>query len=129
VDSGKIPNSYESIVFDPHDSSAEQKHLGLFYTGLSRATTLGDEQGLNSAIYFTGNDATESRMSNIGRKKNSRDYYDSYVKRSKWVQHLAGNVYVGSMTGDKKEELCKWIDSTSYEEDFIPRLVLQWNMI
>lgn len=128
VDKGKIPNSYDSIVFDPHDSSAEQKHLGLFYTGLSRATTLGNKDGLYSAIYFTGTDATESRMSNIGRKKNSRDYYDSYVKRSKWVQYLARNVYVGSMPENKREELCKWIDSTSYGQGLVERLVLQRNM-
>ena len=86
VDVNKMPNPYECLICDPHDSSAEITHLGVFYTAISRATTLGDDDGLNSAFYLEeGKEATENCMRNIGQKKNSRDYRDTFAKRAKCV--------------------------------------------
>ena len=45
---------FDVIVCNPDESKYEGKFLGLFYTAVSRATTLGDDDGLNSALYFTG---------------------------------------------------------------------------
>ena len=66
VDEGRPPNQYEVIICDPDDRKWEGKFMGLFYTALSRATTLGDANGLNSAIYFTGKDFKEDRIRTIG---------------------------------------------------------------
>ena len=70
VDKGKIPNIYGCIICDPDKSEVEGRALGLFYTALSQATTLGDDDGLNSAIYFTGEDFNEKRIRNLGKRKN-----------------------------------------------------------
>ena len=71
VDKGKIPNIYGCIICDPDKSEVEGRALGLFYTALSRATTLGDDDGLNSANYFTGEDFNEKRIRNLGKRKNN----------------------------------------------------------
>jgi hypothetical protein len=65
VDAGKIPNMYDCIICDPDMKQSEARATGLFYTALSRATTFGDSEGLNSAIYFMGEISmkTESKKS------------------------------------------------------------------
>ena len=112
VDPGKIPNSYDCIVCDPHDTTAERNHLGVLYTAISRATTLGDDNGLNSAFYFIGNNVTQERFQNIGRKQGSRDYFQSYVRRSKWVTMLKQNTYSPNISQAKTDELRTWADTT-----------------
>ena len=59
VDAGKIPNMYKCIVCDPDEKSFESSALGLLYTAVSRGTTLGDSDGMNSAVYFTGSSFKE----------------------------------------------------------------------
>ena len=89
---GKLPHAYECIVCDPGDRKAERTNVGLFYTALSRATTLGDDDGLNSAIYFDGNDLTEDRIMNLTRCKSRDQEYVQVTKRRTWVAHLESNV-------------------------------------
>ena len=62
VNEGKIPNMYQCIICDPDEKKIEGTSLGLFYTATSRATTLGDDDGMNSAIYFSGNQFKEERI-------------------------------------------------------------------
>ena len=47
VDEGKIKNMYDVIVCDPDEKSFQGTVLGLLYTATSRATTLGDDNGLD----------------------------------------------------------------------------------
>ena len=49
----------------------EGTSLGLFYTAISRATTLGDDDGLNTAIYFSGSQFKEERIRGLTKVKNS----------------------------------------------------------
>ena len=70
VDEGKIPNMYQCIVCDP-DEKFEGTSLGLFYTATPRATRLGDDDGLNSAIYFSGSQVREERIRGLTKFKNS----------------------------------------------------------
>lgn len=91
VDKGKIPNMYECIVCDPDIQGAECRATGLLYTAASRATTLGDKDGLNSAIYFQGKDFTRSRIKNVTKKTNSQYEFENVKRRRKWVQHLKTN--------------------------------------
>jgi hypothetical protein len=88
VDVGKIPNMYSCIVCDPDEKHFESSALGLLYTAVSRATTYGDVNGLNSAIYFTGPAFKEDRIRNLTRKLNSREEFQLAKKRRLWVQHL-----------------------------------------
>ena len=47
----------------------EGTSLGLFYTATTRATTLGDDDGLNSAIYFSGTRFREERIRGLTKLK------------------------------------------------------------
>ena len=128
VDPGKIPNAYKCVVFDPHDSSAESLALGLFYTGVSRATTLGDDTGLNSALFFDGKEATDARMQFLGKKTNSTDYYASYLKRKKWVDYLQSNCFKSKMTEEQRCNLLAWASTASYQPGYVQRTALKHQM-
>ena len=88
VDEGKIPNIYECIICDPDDKKYEGSSLGLLYTALSRATTLGDNNGLNSAIYFTGPEFKRERITRLTKRKNSNDDFKQAIKRQRWVDFI-----------------------------------------
>ena len=128
VDPGKIPNAYKCVVFDPHDYTAEKLALGLFYTGVSRATTLGDDTGLNSALFFEGKEATARRMQFLGRKVNSTDYYASFIKRQKWVDYLQTNSFAGDMTEAEISHLLAWIETASFEPGHVQRAAIKKQM-
>ena len=72
---------------------------------ISRATTLGDNDGLNSAFYLEGKEAVEDRMRNIGQKQNGRDYHDTFMERAKWVQYLNENTYKNLLSENQQKEL------------------------
>jgi hypothetical protein len=127
VDQGKIPNPYDCIVCDPHHMSAEKFHLGLFYTALSRATTLGNVDGLHSAFYFITN-AKEERFRNIGRKKDSVDYYISYIKRSTWVKLLTEHTYTPPQSKQQLQLVLDWALTTQYDPSSIIRLSISRNI-
>ena len=100
-------------------------HLGVFYTALSRATTLGDANGLNSAFYLIGENVTEDRIRNIGKKKDSYDYYTGYVKRSTWVRELQENKYDPELTDTQLTTLKQWMATAQYSESDIQLLLIQ----
>jgi len=109
VDEGKIPNMFSVIICDPDIRAVEGRATGFFYTMLSRATTLGDENGLNSAIYFTGPNLTKERIQNLTLKTNSNQMLENVKRRTNWVNHLKLNTR----------------DTTQVDEDRM-RTVLEW---
>ena len=85
---------FQCIVCDPDKREAERSALGLFYTALSRATTLGDKNGDNSAIYFIGDNFCEERIRNIGRlKQTDDDYKVDYLKQNTRQDNLTNRVH------------------------------------
>ena len=63
---------------------------------MSQATTLGDDDGLDSAIYFIGDDFIENHyMRNLGKRKKSLDEFQNVTKHIIWVQHLTNNMSNG----------------------------------
>ena len=109
VDEGKIPNMYECIICDPDVKASEVRATGLFYTALSRATTLGDEDGLNSAIYFTGSNITKDRIQNVTKKTNKDEEYINAIRRRHWMQHLQQHtVQFTKKTTRNFNELLEW---------------------
>lgn len=52
VNKGQAPNMFDVLICDPDDHKFGGNFMGLFYTALSRATTLDDENYRGSAIYF-----------------------------------------------------------------------------
>lgn len=86
------PNQmYECVVCDCDVKSVEATHTGLFYTATSRGTTLGDEDGLNSAVYYDGPHLTTERIQTLTRCLNSTKEYLKVTKRRHWVNYLNKN--------------------------------------
>lgn len=79
---------YECIICDPDIKKSEVRHTGLFYTALSRATTLGDDDGLNSAIYFIGNNITRERIQQVTMQSNKNQELINVTRRRTWVKYL-----------------------------------------
>ena len=94
VDDGKLPNMFPRIICDPDVKQAEGRATGLFYTAISRATTLGDAGGLNSAIYFTGPHLTRDRIQQVTLKANTNRPLENVRKRRDWVDVLESNTVV-----------------------------------
>ena len=95
----------------------------MFYTALSRGTTLGDDKGMNSAINFIGSQFHEERIRGITKLKNSDEDFIIAKKRKKWVQflkrreHLSQN-YVNTVLA-AKETMMSTLDSTTFDFDFL----------
>lgn len=117
VDKGKIPNMYDCIVCDPDKNQAEGRALGLLYTAVSRATTLGDDDGLNSAFYFTGQAFGEERLRGLGLKKDSRDEFINVVRRRAWVAYLKQHTVEGCFNKQQECSLLTWIENSKVSYD------------
>jgi hypothetical protein len=111
VDHGKITNPYECIVCDPDKNQVEGRALGLLYTAVSRATTLGDPDGLRSAIYFTGKDFKEERIRMLGKKKDSYDDYENIYRRNNWVAHLKRHTTKCTLSQYQMEQTIEFFES------------------
>ena len=81
------------MVFEPGTSSFEGFNPGIFYTGLSRAKTLGLGDINKSAFYLNGSNATYDRITNLKfyrrRTKTKQNIpYKSIQRRQKWINFL-----------------------------------------
>lgn len=85
VDKGKIEIFCQCIVCDPDEKRFEGTSAGLFHTAVSRPTTLGDDDGLGSAIHFTGNAFKEDRIKRLTKLKHSDQDFAIAQKRKTWV--------------------------------------------
>ena len=79
---------YQCIICDPDEKKIEGTSLGLFYTATSRATTHGDDDGMNSAIYFSGNQFKEERIRGLTKLKTQTKTFIMAKKRQKWLEFL-----------------------------------------
>ena len=132
VDAGKIPNPYLCIICDPDQKKYEGKALGLFYTAISRATTLGDKMGLNSAIYFTGDFFDESRIQRLTHCKDSNIMFKSAVKRHHWVTYLQDKEILCKRQVQKiiarKRTILKECNTPSYTYDHVYARLRQYQL-
>ena len=73
---GQPDNTFHRIIADPGPRKQEGNMPGLFYTLLSRATTLGEDGKLEtSAILFNGTNMTPSRIRNITKKADGQGLF------------------------------------------------------
>ena len=118
VDEGKIKKMYDIITCNPDEKSFEGTALGLLYTATSRATTLGDDNGLDSAIYFTGQSMRPDRIRNLTRKIDSNKEFKKAIKRRYWVNYIAARNRRSEKRMkrimEKAPELLQWAASTTY---------------
>ena len=116
VDDGKPPNPIQRIICDPGTKQFEGINIGLFYTLLSRATTLGnidDTSFKNSAIYFIGNNMNEDRITNITKNAHGNDYL-KVSKRKTWIDYLNKHEHTSGMDRLQKQNLFAWFESTTF---------------
>jgi hypothetical protein len=113
VPSGRPENPIKKIVVDPGKREFEGKNVGLFYTLLSRATTIGDQNDkLSSSIYFDGPNFSRRRIENLTMKTN-KEMYKLAILRKNWVTYLRTNEHQkGQWTDVEMEELFKWAKDT-----------------
>lgn len=101
---GQPPNMYTTIICDPDEKKFEGMWPGLLYTMVSRATTLGDEDGNGSALYFDAPlvgsvPLTTERLSNLlckaGRPNSSKppELYENVRLRNAYVDSLRRNLF------------------------------------
>lgn len=113
VDPGKIKNMFDVIVCDPDDNVYEGTNLGLLYTAISRATTLGNEDGTGSAIYFTGEAILKKeRISRIAMCKESANHFKRVYYRRRWCAHIKKNTKKCGMSLSRIQQLLKWVNNT-----------------
>ena len=130
VDPGRPPNPVQRIICDPGTRSFEGRSIGLFYTILSRATTIGSfssttasyEKITDSAIYFFGKNMNQARIRSITLQNNGKPY-KKVLQRSAWVQHLAANVYVSSLTANEMKALFHWASTTQISPEQLDRVI------
>ena len=132
VDNGKVPNMYECIICDPDEKKFEGSALGLLYTAVSRATTLGDDQGLGSAIYFTGSEFKERRIRRLTKLKDSDEDFKVAQKRQKWVEYLSRRESECKRKQKKikrrEKEIHTFINNTQYDYDFLYRRIQKYKL-
>ena len=90
-EAGKPEHSNHHVILDPDNKDVEKNHTGLFYAGVTRGTTLGDTDGLNSAACFTGPDLTRERIQELALCKDGKHECIKVTKRRHWVEHLDSN--------------------------------------
>ena len=109
---GRPDNAYHRLVGDPGTRNFEANNPGLFYTLLSRATTLGEERKpKTSAIFFKGTNMSRERIEKITCKQGKeKGVYKKIEDLRIWVAYLKGNTMCRSKDVDV-EDIIGWVDS------------------
>ena len=107
---GQPDNTFHRIIADPGTRQFEGNACGLFYTLLSRATTLGEEgKPETSAILFNGPNMTPDRIRSIKLSEKGKEYkriHDLDV----WVKYLNRNK-VHNVDDTHVQDVYKWVKS------------------
>ena len=117
VQPGRPENMYKCIICDPDERRYEGQALGLLYTALSRATTLGDENGLDSAIYFNGPNFKKERIFNLYNKKNSIEEFTIAQNRRLWVERLQKHTVKTKRRKETVQRIVQWVKTDTYSYD------------
>lgn len=130
TDANQIPNMFQCVVCDPGDRTREGNCPGLLYMCMSRATTFGDADGLNSAFYFNDQyedtkskaKLDESRVLRTTYKCGSFVEYDAVVKRNKWVEYLENgqdnrDKVMADMTREERQDVVHWAETATYTHE------------
>jgi hypothetical protein len=124
VPQGRPENPIKKIVVDPGKREFEGKNVGLFYTLLSRATTIGDpKEKLSSAIYFDGPNFSRHRIENLTLKAN-KEMYKLASQRDEWVKYLRSNeVKKGKWNQTDMADLFNWANNKRIDGDELKKII------
>ena len=105
---GQPDNTFHRIIADPGERKYEANMTGLFYTLLSRATTLGEEgKPETSAILFNGRNMNPARIRNI-TKTEKGEMYKKVQDLRDWVEYLEKHT-INKVGDDKIQDILKWV--------------------
>jgi len=118
-------SSIMRIICDVGTTRFETQNIGLFYTALSRATTIGSEENkrIDSAIYFT-HSLDKIRLDRLVTKVDGTEY-DTVKRRNAWVENMTKNVRPDEMNVDDDQigEMFGWAMNTSYTTEDIENVI------
>jgi len=97
--------------------------MGLFYTALSRATTLGNKDGQGSAIYFRGSHFKRDRFSRLGKKKHSDEDYAPIKKRELWVNYLKHHTQKITEVNEDMKAILHWSESSRFDYETLHKRI------
>jgi hypothetical protein len=118
VQEGQQKNAILRLICDPGNKTFEGNNPGLFYTILSRITTLGDiEDKMSSAIYFTGENMTPDRILNITKGANNHEF-KRVVLRNQWVRFLNEHIQKSRMSDTEKNNILLWSKNFTIDPAF-----------
>ena len=129
TEDGKPDNPVKRIVCDPGTRSFEGINIGLFYTILSRATTIGDtndtQHPKDSAIYFIGDNMNRERVSDLTLSKTGEPYR-KVQKRTAWTNYLRQHTHASGLSKEEQSSLIEWVQTTTIDKDLL-RQVIQYH--
>jgi hypothetical protein len=138
VDDGKPPNAIQCLVCDPGDRTFEARKPSIFYTMLSRATTLGnlkDHKRLDSAIYFydfgLNTTMTASRIVNLRESNITGRTYAAIRKRDTWMEYLKKHENKRDFEEKEIQRLFTWAETTKVEASVLDKLLasFRWRTV
>jgi hypothetical protein len=110
---GRPENPIQQIVLEPGDRKFEGNNVGLFYTAMSWAATIGNMgDRMSSAVYFDSPHFSKERFTNLTRQKN-RQMYHRALLRQNWVRFMKEkNKNRKKYTKEEMKKLFHWITTT-----------------
>lgn len=119
------PNSIKRLICDVGTTRFESQNIGLFYTAISRATTIGtkEKNRTDSAIFFT-HSLDRSRLDRLTTKSDNSEY-DMIKKRNKWVDLLNKNKHSNKICTSEEEinEIFNWATITKIPVQDIEKII------
>jgi hypothetical protein len=109
---GQPPTSISCITCDPGTRLFESICVGLFYTLLSRITSLGDDSDkFSSAACFTGDNMTPGRVMEITHTKKGDLCHNAFL-RERFVTCLNRHLHASGLTSQQRENMFQWAEKT-----------------
>ena len=123
---GQPDNRFLSVVVDPGTSGFEGQCPGLFYTVLTRATTIGKEgDRMNSALFFQGNNMKPARVKNLTTSVKG-ELCKKVQQRTKRTKRLKRNTIKSSLSENEKSEILEWADSYRCTKKRLQKVLACW---
>ena len=121
---------YDVLVCDVDEKQYEGMALGLLYTAVSRGTTLGDDNGKNSAVYFKGPSMKPERIRNLTCKAGTTIEFEKAKQRRFWVNYLKANTRKSKQRVreifSNHNTLFAWAEATSFSYDDLYTRIAQY---
>jgi hypothetical protein len=123
---GRPENPIKRIIVDPGSRGFEGNNVGLFYTAMSRATTIGNvDDKMSSAIYFDGPHFSQKRITHLTKEQSGRLFKKAQLRQN-WVKYMKENNQKRKYyTKEEMEYIFEWIKTTRYNRNFLTKTILR----